>query len=526
MTPEEIVGLETWEILKDIKEESLLPEENGSFFYDTTRTIIVAGGPNPTQERKWAVVRKLARDEKAIEIVKEIFPDWRADRNGFLLRILRPNFDEIYEKYRKACDPNAYLNDYQQRLIDRPDGDNLPQFSRVETPDDTEIDKWLADKDRWVLEKIWQVTFVLNSEWQLRDQNTFKIPIEKFVKDWVDNEGELEAILTNLHNRKIIEVSRKLGETPPTNDPNKPQGSICVTINDQPEIIRREDTQIKIFEKKFIYLHDILKRIVSTKKNKPVSTKKVLKKQIAEQALRPTNFTPRSTLPVKISAEEVIKNFSPQNYPFVLMVISGILSLTDFRSDGKIAYQLQSPHGQQLINERRLLDRLSQMGLLSHYGEDGLFGIVTLGNINVDVLREVESGLTIAEEQPAAKPVSVANDSSSGSELEEKSSEAEKIPEKTNRLFNKREMAKEVTRLVKICGLGKKEAELLKILSNFELKRTRELTTEIPTKDYKHVKGALAKKIKSEGWIIENKKGEGLNPDSFYILKRTTLTNN
>ena len=114
-----------------------------------------------------------------------------------------------------------------------------------------ENDQWLNKKDKSTLQKIWRVVFALNSEWQLRDQDTFKIPLEKFVKDWIDNEGELEAILTNLHNRKIIEVSRKLGETPPSDDPNKPQGSIWATINDQPEIIRREDTQIKIFSKKF-----------------------------------------------------------------------------------------------------------------------------------------------------------------------------------------------------------------------------------------------------------------------------------
>jgi len=131
---------------------------------------------------------------------------------------------------------------------------------------------------------------------------------------------------------------------------------------------------------------------------------KALKEEIAEQALRPTGFTPKSVLPVITSAEEVIKNFSPQNYQFVLKVIRGILSLIDFSPDGKVAYQLQSPHGQQLINERRLLDRLSQMGLLSHYGEDGIFGIVTLGNINIEILKKVESGLTTLV-RPTINPI-------------------------------------------------------------------------------------------------------------------------
>lgn len=47
MTPGEIINKQTWEILQDIKEESLAPDEDGTFFYDTT-TVIVAGENSPT----------------------------------------------------------------------------------------------------------------------------------------------------------------------------------------------------------------------------------------------------------------------------------------------------------------------------------------------------------------------------------------------------------------------------------------------------------------------------------------------
>lgn len=65
------------------------------------------------------------------------------------------------------------------------------------------------------------------------------------------------------------------------------------------------------------------------------------------------------------------------------MVIKSILSLIDFSPDGKVNYELQSPHGQLLINERALLTKLNIKGLFSYYGEDGIGGIVTLGNINI-----------------------------------------------------------------------------------------------------------------------------------------------
>jgi len=128
-------------------------------------------------------------------------------------------------------------------------------------------------------------------------------------------------------------------------------------------------------------------------------TEKILAKQKAELALRPTNFTLRTILPVNTSAKEVYKSFSSQNYPFVLKVIRRILSLVDFSPDGKIHYELQSPPGQFLINERTLLDKLNVKGLMSHYGEDGIHGIITLGNINVKVLRKLELYLTNATQQ-------------------------------------------------------------------------------------------------------------------------------
>lgn len=91
-----------------------------------------------------------------------------------------------------------------------------------------------------------------------------------------------------------------------------------------------------------------------------------------------------------------------------------------------------------------------------------------------------------------------------------------------NKLPTKREMAKEVTRLKKECDLGPKEHKLLKILSNFKRKRTTELTDDVPTDDYKHLKMELAKKISKEGWVIENEKERiGLVWKYYYRLDKS-----
>lgn len=146
----------------------------------------------------------------------------------------------------------------------------------------------------------------------------------------------------------------------------------------------------------------------------------IIEKQKSEQAVRPTGFSTKSILPTNPSAEKIFKSFSPQNYSFILMVIRGILSLTDFSPNGKVHYQLQSPPGQRLINERSLLNRLNVEGLFSYYGEDGIFGIATIGNINIDVLREIESYLADATQQSKPQTEKVTPDTSSRRGLEKK----------------------------------------------------------------------------------------------------------
>ncbi|OGM30874.1 hypothetical protein A2630_02655 [Candidatus Woesebacteria bacterium RIFCSPHIGHO2_01_FULL_44_10] len=100
--------------------------------------------------------------------------------------------------------------------------------------------------------------------------------------------------------------------------------------------------------------------------------------------------------------------------------------------------------------------------------------------------------------------------------------ELRKVSAKSDKLPNKREMAKEVTRLKKECDLGPKEHKLLKILSNFKRKRTTELTDDVPTDDYKHLKMELANKISKEGWVIENEKERiGLVWKYYYRLDKS-----
>lgn len=83
---------------------------------------------------------------------------------------------------------------------------------------------------------------------------------------------------------------------------------------------------------------------------------------------------------------------------------------------------------------------------------------------------------------------------------------------------SKRELKRLVAQTKKTCNLGKKETKLLMILADFEPHRTKDLTSQVPTKDYKHLKSIVEEKIKHTGFTITMIKGKGLNPDSFYQL--------
>lgn len=116
------------------------------------------------------------------------------------------------------------------------------------------------------------------------------------------------------------------------------------------------------------------------------------------------NFTGK-TPPPKSLSKQIAEQFSPNNHPFVLMVLKEIYSLSEFSVDGTISYSLQSPAGDSdLIKERALLKKLESLGLFRHHGEDGIWGIARLQKLDVLTLREVIEKL---EKKPEIKPYEV-----------------------------------------------------------------------------------------------------------------------
>lgn len=102
----------------------------------------------------------------------------------------------------------------------------------------------------------------------------------------------------------------------------------------------------------------------------------------------------------KQSANEIVDGFSSSNYAFVLMVSEGILSASEFGSDGEVNYRLQSAPGQMLMQERQLLSKFEKLGLFRNLGEDGISGIVTLRDVDIKRIREIIDDITKRCSQP------------------------------------------------------------------------------------------------------------------------------
>ena len=134
---------------------------------------------------------------------------------------------------------------------------------------DEDINTWLKIKNERTIRRMWRLARALNYEWELRDENIFNIPHEKFQKYKITNANDLEALLTSFHKRKFIFVSRKVADQPPSNDPSKPGGmQLWQPVTEDSKMVHLNDTQIEIFPKRFTKLFETLKQLVDDLESK------------------------------------------------------------------------------------------------------------------------------------------------------------------------------------------------------------------------------------------------------------------
>lgn len=113
---------------------------------------------------------------------------------------------------------------------------------------------------------------------------------------------------------------------------------------------------------------------------------------VSKLALRPTSVHPKAESVIReATAKDIADMFSERNYNFVLMVLEGIANAYELGTGNKLSYQLQSPPGPELVKERSLIKKFENYGFFKNMGEDGIFGIASLSEVNIDFIEDVIS---------------------------------------------------------------------------------------------------------------------------------------
>ena len=133
MTPEEKFSLQIWEILQNIQEEILATENAKPVKY---RIPSVTGVGIIPKDRRIKILYKL-QEEDAFQIQKNSEGTRIGTGDIFYLIINPSNFKSIYDKYRKACDLQSHLNDFQEKAYSNLSAnknidDDVPKFLNIE----------------------------------------------------------------------------------------------------------------------------------------------------------------------------------------------------------------------------------------------------------------------------------------------------------------------------------------------------------------------------------------------------------
>ncbi len=103
MEPEEKFNKNVLYVLKQIKERLLHAGKGGNTWYSVNYNIIVASDRVPSVEDEVSILKRL-QEWGAIVIRLQEFPAGENYTEKFLLKILQPKFDEIYQEYNNKTD--------------------------------------------------------------------------------------------------------------------------------------------------------------------------------------------------------------------------------------------------------------------------------------------------------------------------------------------------------------------------------------------------------------------------------------
>lgn len=176
---------------------------------------------------------------------------------------------------------------------------------------------WLEGQGKYFTDKLWQVVRWLHVTQELIGSHTFQIPLELFKRKKVNLE-EAKKLIINLENKKLVSTFHELSRTPPTDDPNKPSGSVGQSVVDKEEVFYDSKTTITLSHE-FKYLYKVLeKRYEKLEISQPTDPTKV------DETPNP----PFGSVTPKQSVRQIVNDYKfPKKQKRLIMKLSNFLPI-------------------------------------------------------------------------------------------------------------------------------------------------------------------------------------------------------
>ena len=136
MTPEEKFNRDVWWVLQQLEYLRISSRKGGNTTFIITVRPIIGDDTLPPQNQENVLLK--AEEWGAIKITdQEVRQDTYGKDFIYTLEFRQPKFNELYKKYRNACDINSYANvcqDIDVNNLTEHKNQRLPEFYHVEPP--------------------------------------------------------------------------------------------------------------------------------------------------------------------------------------------------------------------------------------------------------------------------------------------------------------------------------------------------------------------------------------------------------
>lgn len=560
-TPEEKVRREYLWVLDRIKELELRAGGNGSVLKFEFRPM-TAGIGMPTKDSQEQIISVLA-DKGAIEILENVEADWRTNYRGRVeLKVLQPQFQKIYDEYSGAPQSDSEvtkspITEFSANgsiEVAIADLEAIYEETKVETNNQKYYQK-LANYGRYLIDtpELQSVQAPLYKE-AAQDVTAYKKACDEFWEQWkvcaddiiekADEAGIKDDPVSPLVSQ-IYQLKGHLEQKPDYNDDYLssyyfPYKELIERFEKESKIgLLLGEHVIQVDGNKHIKLHDYYRkardewdkfdRLRETRvwwahyqimrltyglleledKNLYFNNDNIIDELYQYEIHRLTSGGSETFLVKKKDFEEWLQRLHKYLIPRLkLYEATKELRENAAREVARVAQSMPRLLNESFVQLKDLAPTLERMKK-------------DLTNIPIPDPSFLRPMQFEASPLMARNPEQIILQEILTEMRREKEEQTEvlSVVKQIGSKISKRWAAGEIRKLKKTRNFGKKETRFITLLADLEPRGMKELARDIPSKDCKHLKSEVQKKLNGSGWYIETTKSSGYSSDSYYQLK-------